>query len=190
MSLSLLCFKFYFLLSNHPASPAHALSSSPPSPFPIDLHGRVSEQHNNSECTTMAMVVHSPLRRVAVARVCTKDLRYLRESTIEAPGMLKHVALQKTKATMINPIGHPNAAIAVSSCPSTSICTLRSRSKVSSSTTSPHTLCSLHERPRDPHYLDDDARRMRRHSHRVGWLHLVDFFPLQSHTILNHALTR
>jgi hypothetical protein len=109
MSLSLLCFKFYFLLSNHPASPPHALSSSPPSPFPIDLHGRVCEQHNNSECTTMAMVVHSPLRRVAVARVCTKDLRYLRESTIEAPGMLKHVALQKTNATMINPIGHPNA---------------------------------------------------------------------------------
>jgi len=57
----------------------------------------------------MVMVVHSSLRRVAVVRVRTKDLRYLSESTIEAPGMLKHVALQKTNVTTINPIGHPNA---------------------------------------------------------------------------------
>jgi hypothetical protein len=38
-----------------------------------------------------------------------KGLCYLCESTIKAPGILMHVAFQKTNATMINPIGHPNA---------------------------------------------------------------------------------
>ena len=42
-------------------------------------------------------------------RIRTKNLCHLHKSPIESPGMLDHMALQKTDPTAINPVGHPIA---------------------------------------------------------------------------------
>jgi len=57
----------------------------------------------------MILVMHSPLRSVRNTRIRAKNLCHLHKSPIEAPGMLYHVALQKTDPTTINPVGHPIA---------------------------------------------------------------------------------
>ena len=57
----------------------------------------------------MILVVHFPLRSVGNTRIRTKNLCRLLESPVESPGMLYHVALQKTDPTAINPVGHPIA---------------------------------------------------------------------------------
>jgi len=95
------------------------------------------------------MVVHFSLRRVTAVRVRTENLCHLLESPVEVPGMFCHVALQKTHATMINPIGYPIAGDAGLLFPMHQNL-LPPEAQQSIPTTSPHTSCSSHERPRSP----------------------------------------
>jgi hypothetical protein len=93
-----------------------------------------------------------------------KDLCYLHESPVKTPGMPQHVAFQKTNATTIDPVRHPNAGNRGLLVPL----------NLNLHSSQPQQSILLHHQPTrivllagaptvpllDPHNLDDDSRRM------------------------------